>query len=72
MVDWQSGDNELSFELSRPGQARGAVELALPSEPTQVELNGKPISWENAAPGRYLIPLNFDRKARLRLAWKSP
>jgi alpha-galactosidase len=71
VATWQPGDSELSFELTRPGLAQGTIELTLPSEPDRVEFNRKPIVWEASAPGRISIPLKFDRRAGLQLAWNS-
>jgi alpha-galactosidase len=69
---WDPTKGGLSLELTRPGNAQGAIELALPSEPTQTELDGRPISWKNLAPSRTRFPITMDRTARLHITWHSP
>ncbi len=56
-------EKSLTFDLQRPGDAQGQIDLALPQPPKKVTVNQHPISWQTVQAGIYRIPMAFTRIA---------
>jgi len=62
-----SPTNGVRLRLERPGNARGEIEVSLPRLPDKVVLNKKSVDCQPAGPGRYRIPVEFERIAELEI-----
>jgi alpha-galactosidase len=66
---WESAEDDLLIQLSRPGKANGKIELGLPRQPTEALLNNRSISWENDGNNRFILPVEFEQTCEIRLRY---
>lgn len=74
ITEWQLAGNELALTLDLQRLAQGEVWLALPSRPSEVFLNEKPLPDDTVravSPGVWAVKFYVNRQAALRVGWKA-
>ncbi len=66
---WNPGVHNLQVQLERPGTCQGTIEIYLPMPPKGATLNGRQISCHPGGEGRYNFYLDFNKTAKLNLAY---
>ena len=69
VCNWWPHDKSLEFELERPGNSHGRIELAIPGQVEQACSKNARISWESGSPGTYSFELEFKNKARIEIKY---
>jgi len=67
LAAWEPLPEGVSLRLSRPGQARGQIELALPRPPRLALGDDQAMQWEAIGEGRYLFNVEFDQTTKIEI-----
>jgi len=69
VCNWWPHDKSLEFELERPGNSHGQIELAIPGQVEEACSKNARISWESGSHGIYSFELEFKNKARIEIKY---
>ena len=69
LAAWEPLPEGVSLRLSRPGQARGQIELALPRPPRLALGDDQAMQWEAIGEGRYLFNVEFDQTINIEVRY---
>jgi alpha-galactosidase len=70
IADWKPRFSGIDFTIQLPHTLEGKMEVWLPKIPKKASLDGKDISWERLADGRYLLAVsNKIKKAKISISY---
>jgi hypothetical protein len=67
VTNWHAKSGGLQLELTRPGESRGVIDLALPQPPQKANLDGANIEWYLPATDIYRFSVAFRERALLEV-----
>ena len=71
VAEWEYSELELRLKLQRPGKAHGKVVVTLPRQPEEVLQDGRVLTWESVNEGAYIVSVNFDKIANIKIRYQS-
>ncbi len=69
VTGWHPGSGHLRFELARPGECQGVVDLWLPSPPEKASIDQMPMTWQRLPKGIYRFQVAFQKQAVVEVSW---
>jgi hypothetical protein len=67
ITKWTETQSNLNFQIERPGDTRGQIDLYLPQTPTMIKINNHKLDWQILDKQIYRVAVQFEQLAEISI-----
>jgi alpha-galactosidase len=68
ITKWSATSSNLNFQIERPGDTQGQIDLYLPQTPTMMKINHHKIDWQRLDEQIYRVAIQFENLAEVSIS----